>query len=116
MENKRYPTVTVDGYTRFILTVIAVLLTVMAIGLWSDAIDPVPAARAEKFQDPKAAEAFKQGRWGTSSAAGKLAAVQSETNVKLDELIRVLKSGEAKVQIIGGAAEASGGKNARKKK
>ena len=113
MKSEQEHSVTVDGYTRFILTAIAVLLTVLAIGLYSEAIDPIRPVRADVgYEDTKAKEAFEQGRWGTSSARGKMAAVQQKTNVKLDELIRLFKSGEAKVQVRETAAGSPGGKNA----
>ncbi len=118
MKSEQHHSVTVDGYTRFILTAIAVLLTVLAIGLYSETIDPIrPVRAAVGYEDAAAKEAFEQGRWGTSSARGKkMVAVQHQTNVKIDELIRLFKTGEAKVQLRETAAGSSGGKNAYKRK
>ena len=103
-------TVHVDWYTRACLTVIAVLLTVLVVGLWAE----TPSMRADaqtKYADADAAKAIQQGRWGTSSAEGKLAASQVETNQRLEELVKLFSSGQAKVQIVGGSSE-SGGDNA----
>jgi len=101
----------VDGYTRFCLTAITVLLTLLVIGLWAEDIDWAEQARAGTFRDEQAKKAVHEGRWGTSSASGKVAAVQQRTNVKLDQLIRLLKSGEARVQIVQSTAIGAGGSN-----
>ena len=88
--------VKVDGYTRLCLTAIALLLTVLVIGLWADGV-PV-ADRAD------AAEMFLN-----SSAQRKaLIKAQEQTNAKLDELIKVLKGGEVKVKLVGGDASSKG--------
>ncbi len=112
MKTQKHTMVQVDRYTRFCLTTIAVLLTLLIIGLWADGVKTVGQARAagsrSKFQDPTAAKAFQEGRWGTSSAAGKMAATQQQTNAKLDELIKLFKTGQAKVQIVGEMPEAKG--------
>ena len=86
-------TVKVDAYTRVCLTAVAALLTLLVIGLWSQAGPPMPPAQA--------AEQF-----GGDPAALRAAIVdaQKQTTAKLDELIGVLKSGEAKVQVIDNGA------------
>ena len=114
MRKANYENVRVDGYTRVCLTAIAVLLTVLVIGLWADLTGPVREARAEsKFRDSKAQKALTEGRWGTSSAPQQaIARAQQESNLKLDELIKLLKSGEIRVRVVG--MEAPGGDNARK--
>ena len=116
MKTEKQTTVQVDRYTRFCLTTIAVLLTLLIIGLWADGITTAGHAQAadsrSKFKDPTAAKAFKEGRWGTSSATGKMAATQQQTNAKLDELIRLLRTGDAKVQIVGETPKAGGEGNA----
>jgi hypothetical protein len=101
----------VDGYTRVCLTAITVLLTVLVIGLWAENIDCAKEAHAETgvFRDNQAKKAIHEGRWGTSSARGKVAAAQKQTNVKLDELIKLLKSGEARVQVVQSTAVSTGG-------
>ena len=98
--------VRVDAYTRVCLTAVAVLLTVVVVGLWSQAAPgPAPAWAGEKAPD------------GTFGDLGSRVAAQLEaankTNAKLDEIIRLLTSGQVKVQIAkdkddkgGGAANA----------
>ena len=84
--------VRVDVYTRVCLTAIAVLLTVVVVGLWSQAAPwPAPAAAGEKAADGSF------GDMGTRVAA-QLDAT-NKTNAKLDEIIRLLTSGQIKVQI-----------------
>ena len=85
--------VRVDKYTRVCLTVIAVLLTVMAIGLWSQAVPgATPASAGEKPAD------------GTFGDMGSRVAAQLEaankTNAKLDEILRALTGGQVKVQLV----------------
>lgn len=114
MENETQNSMQLDSYTRFCLGAITVLLTVLVIGLWMERIGPTDQARAGTFKDEKSRKAFEEGRWGTSSASGKVAAEQERTNTKLDEMIRVLKSGEVQVQIVGGTAADQGGSSASK--
>ena len=118
MNDNTNTTVRVDGYTRFCLTAITVLLTLVVIGLWADHDAFTSQARAEKYKDDAAKRAFSEGRWGTSSAANKLAAAQESTNKRLDELIALFRDGEAKVRIVEGSkgSKSSGGSNVRKKK
>ena len=78
--------VRVDGYTRFCLTAIAILLTITVIGLWSEAFRSNEALAAQPFAD-------------TSAQREALLAVQKQTNAKLDSLIDMFKSGQAKVQV-----------------
>jgi hypothetical protein len=94
--------VRVDGYTRFCLTAIAVLLTVLVVGLWANFTPAPPAARAgEVFVDPVTQ------RIEMLSAA-------KETNNKLDDLLKLLKSGDAKFQVQA-PAKGDEGDNASKK-
>ena len=84
MFRKQDMTVRVDGYTRVCLTVIAVLLTVLIVGLWADGPGRSDEARAaEPFLDSSAQRAA-------------LLKSQDKTNSKLTELIGLLKSGKAK--------------------
>jgi len=78
----------VDAYTRVCLTAIAVLLTVLVVGLWSQEAPLVSSARA----DP----AF--GDMGGKIAAQLEAA--NKTNAKLDDLLKLLTSGQVKVQVV----------------
>ena len=101
--------VRVDNYTRFCLTAIVVLLSILIVGLWADMGEGYPQAQAKqpRYKDAKSEEAVLQGRWGTSSATGKLAATQKQTNKRLDELIALFKTGQAKVRIIERSAGAN---------
>ena len=93
--------VRVDGYTRVCLTAIAVLLTVLVIGLWAES--------GWTTDDAHAAEPF------VDSSAQRRAMVdaQQQTNRKLDEIISLLQSGRVRVQIAEGAGAAAGGKDAK---
>jgi len=99
MQDKDYTPVQVDWYTRLCLTAIAGLLTLLIVGLWADnlSLTGQAAAKDAKYRDSKAKSALYEGRWGTSSAPGKLAAVQQDTNKKLDELVSLFRTGKAKV-------------------
>lgn len=88
----------VDGYTRFCLTVIAGLLTVLILGLWANS---VPSASPVQAADQPFGDAAAQRQASVDA--------QKETNAKLDELIQVLKSGEVKVQVA--QTESAGGKD-----
>ena len=101
MQDKNYTPVRVDWYTRLCLTAIAILLTLLIVGLWAEnfSLTDDAAAKEAKYRDDKAKTAFYEGRWGTTSAPGKIAAVQKETNQKLDELVTLFKTGKAKVLV-----------------
>ena len=81
--------VRMDGYTRLCLTAIAVLLTVLMIGLWADKTPQVGQARAEG--------SLLKG--GTQAQLIDLVKAQQKTNTKLSELIGFLKSGKLTVQM-----------------
>jgi len=87
----------VDAYTRVCLTVIAVLLTVLIAGLWAQKTPNLPQAMAgvPTVLDPNAQR-------------GAMTRAQTLTNAKLDQLISLLKSGEATVRVID---DRSGDKN-----
>ena len=87
---------TVDGYTRVCLTVIAVLLTVLIIGLWAD--------RADQTQRARAAEMFLD----TSAQRALTVQAQEKTNQKLGQLLLLLESGKVKVQLVEGPAKPKG--------
>jgi hypothetical protein len=82
----------VDRYTRLCLTAIAVLLTVVVVGLWSQ----TPLAPIASAAGPE-----KDGAFGDTGAriAAQLEAAQ-KTNAKIDELIQLLTSGQVKVQVV----------------
>lgn len=96
--------VRVDAYTRVCLTAIAVLLTVVILGLWADGVPTAGELRAaDKFLD---------------SAAQRKAIMeqQKQTNAKLDVLIGLFKDGQAKVRLVPeGPVQAGGGQVAPQK-
>jgi len=80
--------VRVDWYTRVCLTVISVLLTVLIVGLWSDRMPQVPAARAaQPFAD-------------TSAQRKEMLNLQRQTNKRLEELADLFRTGSAKVTVV----------------
>lgn len=82
----------VDGYTRLCLTAIAVLLTVLVVGLWAELPGWVGPADA---QGPDGKPFINTG-----AQRKDILAAQEKTNAKIDELIKLLKSGQAKVQVV----------------
>lgn len=94
----------VDAYTRLCLTAIAVLLTVLIVGMWTQHVQLAAEAQA----------ADKFGETGTRIAQNLDA--QKLTNVKLDELIRLLTSGQVKVQLVKGQDKPPGDHDAPKPK
>ncbi|MBS3735091.1 MAG: hypothetical protein KGY99_09225 [Phycisphaerae bacterium] len=80
----------VDTYTRTCLTIIAVLLTVLIVGLWADG---VPAARP--------AGAAAEGFGNAAKQRKAMIEAQQKTNAKLDALMGLLRSGEVKVRLAG---------------
>ena len=91
--------VRVDGYTRVCLTAIAVLLTVLIVGLWADYTPQASQAQGKPFLD--------------NSTTAELKAVvraQDRTTAKITELITLLRSGQVKVKV-DGDPKAAGGPN-----
>jgi hypothetical protein len=78
----------VDNYTRFCLTAIAALLTVLIVMLWVQGVPSAPSARAGDLPFDAAAN-----RQAATDAA-------KETNQKLSDLLDLLKSGQVKVQVV----------------
>ena len=105
MQTHHDPRVRLDGYSRFCLTALAVLLTVLILGLWAEDVRPArQAVAAERFLNTSA-----QREAGVEA--------QRECNAKLDEIIQILKSGELKVRIVEGAPpKAPGGGSVQKPK
>ena len=83
--------VRVDGYTRCCLTVIAVLLTILVVGLWADAVPDAPPVKAAEKKPPELPHPARKTQ--------ELLEEFRKSNVKLDELIRLFKTGQAKVQV-----------------
>ena len=86
METSQKKTVIrVDNYTRVCLTVIAGLLTVLIIGLWADTSPRAEqAGAAEKFLD-------------TSAQRQEIVKAVEKTNARMDQLLGLFRSGQAKV-------------------
>ena len=82
-------TVTVDRYTRFLLTVIAVLLTVVAVGLWFETPNAIPTAQAA------AGEQLNPGK-----QLNDIAKNTEQFVVTLNELQKLLVSGSVKVMVV----------------
>jgi hypothetical protein len=79
-------TVKVDGYTRFILTAITVLLTVVAVGLWYEAPSTVSTAEA--------------GIPDSGAQLGQIVDKMDQINKSIGELQVFLASGKIKVQVV----------------
>ena len=89
--------VRVDSYTRACLTAIVVLLTLLVLGLWSERFAPAPAQAG-----PGGANGTPQAIKTLGNAGQQREAMvdqQTQTNRKLDEIIRLLRSGDVKVRI-----------------
>ena len=77
--------VTVDRYTRFLLTIIVVLLTVVAAGLWMH----TPSTVTEAYGIVDSGVQLEQ-----------MISKMDELSVSVDNLGKLLRSGEVKVQIV----------------
>ena len=84
----------VDNYTRFCLTVIAGLLTVLVLMLWVQGTPSAPLARADESAPPT--ERMK----GLADHFADLLTATKKTNQKLTDLNDLLKSGQAKFQVV----------------
>lgn len=95
---KRDVRLVVDGYTRVCLTAITVLLTVLVIGLW-----------AQRGAAPDTARAAEQPFRDSISQRKETVEAIKATNTKLDELVGLFRSGQAKVQVVGPGSARAGG-------
>ena len=88
----------VDGYTRFCLTAIMVLLTVLVVGLWAEG--PDLTGRSEAAPKPKM-NLSAETKYRAAILAGQRELTQAaqQTNQKLDKLIRLLESGKLEVVV-----------------
>ena len=95
-----------DAYVRVCLTAIAVLLAVLVVGLWGDHAPPAVAAPAARgpFLDSS-----------TQTQLVELVRAQEKTTAKLDELLRLFKSGRVKVQLAESPVAPRKGKDAATK-
>jgi len=81
----------VDDYTRLCLTAVVALLAVLVLGLWVERGSPCGAADGKTpFLD-------------SAADRKEIAKTLEDSNAKMDELISLFKTGQAKVQIMGGA-------------
>ena len=85
-------TVSVDGYTRFLLTIIAVLLTVVAVGLWLETPSALPTAQA------KASGYAEQMNPGQQ--LNQMVKNTEKLHASLAELQKLMVSGAVKVQVV----------------
>ena len=87
----------VDGYTRCCLTAIVALLGLLIVGLWADrgGFDPGAQAETKKRYQPK-------GGVFTDSAKQRNDLVKSmdKNTAKLEEIARLLQSGQVKVHVV----------------
>ena len=93
--------VRVDGYTRVCLTVIAVLLTVLIVGLWAQGVPAVRDAGAATTPPPPPA--------GIPDAGGQRDRTIKELEritAQLERLNSLFESGKAKVLVSGEGKEA----------
>jgi len=81
-------------YLNTVLSAIAVLLTLNLVTLWS--LSPAPALDG-------ASDASAQGLPNAGAQRAQMVEAQNKTNQKLDELIKLLKSGQARVRLEAGA-------------
>jgi hypothetical protein len=88
--NRRTVRVRVDPVTRACLAAITVLLAVLVVQLWAQALPPAPRAEAaEPFLD-------------TSAQRGQIVKTLEKTNAKLDTLIGLFREGKAQVRLVRG--------------
>ena len=79
--------VTLDGYTRILLTVIAVLLTVLAVGMWCETPSAVSTAQAGGIPD--------SGR-----QLDEISQKLSSMDLSVADLQKLMVSGAVKVQVV----------------
>jgi len=78
--------VTVDSYTRMVLTAITVLLTILAVGLWYESPSTLESAQAKIPDQGMQLQAMID--------------LQAQTNLQLAQIHSALLSGNVKVQLI----------------
>ena len=90
LANDQHIRLRLDGHARCCLTVITALLVILVVGLWAERSPMTQNAAAEgKVFFDISAKAQRQ----------EIVAAQNKTAAKLDEMIKLLKSGEVKVQL-----------------
>ncbi len=106
-KERRTLRVRVDGYTRTCLTVIAILLTVLIVGLWADHAPSVDRAEAV-LRRPKPEKPFLDT--STQAQIVQVVRAQDRTTAKIAELIALLRSGQVTVKVADDG-KAKGGPN-----
>ena len=94
---ERRPTVVVDLYTRCCLAVIAVLLSVLIVGLWATA--PVGVSVGQAAPAPGKAEA-SGGMGNPIAQRAAMVRALNALNDKLDRLMELLQGGKVKVVVV----------------
>jgi hypothetical protein len=95
----------VDAYTQFCLTALVVLMSVLIVGLWAEGVPSAAPAGAVGPSD-RPVERYQPR---SAIDISELVAVQERTIAKLDEIKKLLESGQVKVQVVGGLGKESGG-------
>jgi len=93
MSKRRKVEIRVDRYTKFCLTAIIVLLIVLIVGLWAD-VTPVS-------RDARAGEVWLD----SSKQRQEVVTAIDKSNERLQQLVELFRSGQAKVQVAGEAKE-----------
>ena len=86
--------IVVDGYTRFCLTAIVVLLTVLIVGLWTEGPSLTDEASAARKKEP-----IPMVKTIEKAQRDKTAEVVGVTNQKLDKIIQLMESGKLTVVV-----------------
>jgi len=79
--------VTVDGYTRILLSVITVLLTVLAVGMWCETPRTIPSASAQGIPD-------------SGQQLYEISQKLSSIDKSMADLQKLMVSGSVKVQVV----------------
>ena len=100
LSQSRGVTISIDGYTRFCLTAITVLLTVMVIGLWAN--DPASTVSDAAAAARKPVVLPSDQTILPNAGSQRLAILRATraTNEKLDKIVDLLKSGEIRVVLV----------------
>jgi hypothetical protein len=79
--------VTLDGYTRILLTVIAVLLTVLAVGMWCETPSAISTAQAGGIPD-------------SGSQLNEISKKLDSIDKSISDMQKLMVSGAVKVQVV----------------
>ena len=79
--------ITVDGYTRIMLTIIAVLLTVLAVGMWCETPNAVSTAQAGGIPD-------------SGSQLNEISKKLDSIDKSISDMQKLMISGAVKVQVV----------------